>query len=105
MMTLRKPLLSVYRRHRYTNFKRAILVEKAEMLSFISNLYIEPCFGTEKEILTRSLLFVKTEAIKIIQLYLHVLPALISDCLCKMPKFPGQSLILVVGASCKDRLF
>ena len=56
MMTLRKPLLSVYRRHRYTNFEWAILVEKAEMLSFISNLYIEPCFGTEKETLTHHFL-------------------------------------------------
>ena len=56
MMTLRKLLLSVYRRHRYTNFEWAILVEKAEMLSFISNLYIEPCFGTEKEILTHHFL-------------------------------------------------
>ena len=53
MMTLRKLLLSVYRRHRYTNFEWAILVEKAEMLSFISNL---PCFGTEKEILTHHFL-------------------------------------------------
>ena len=50
---------------------------------------------------TYSSLFVKTGAIKIIQLYLYVLRAFISDCLCKMPKFPGQSLILVVGASCK----
>ena len=63
MMTLRKPLLSVYRRHRYTNFKRAILVEKAEMLSFISNPYIEPCFSTEKEILTHHFLL-KLRAVK-----------------------------------------
>ena len=94
MMTLRKLLLSVYRRHRYTNFEWKILVQKAEMLSFISNFYIEPCFGTEKETL-------KTRGIKIIHLYLHVLPSLTSDCHCKMPKFSGQSLILVVGASCK----
>ena len=66
MMTLRKLLLSVYRRHRYTNFEWAILVEKAEMLSFISNLYIEPCFGTEKkekEILTHHFLL-KLRAVK-----------------------------------------
>ena len=56
MMTLRKPLLSVYRRHRYINFKWAIVVENAEMLSFLSNLYIEPCFGTEKEIVTHQFL-------------------------------------------------
>ena len=63
MMTLRKLLLSVYRRHRYTNFKRAILVEKAEMLSFISNPYIEPCFSTEKEMLTHHFLL-KLRAVK-----------------------------------------
>ena len=50
---------------------------------------------------TYSSLFVKTRGIKIIHLYLHVLPSLTSDCHCKMPKFSGQSLILVVGASCK----
>ena len=50
---------------------------------------------------TYSSLFVKTGAIKIIQWYLYVIRAFISDYLCKMPKFPGQSLILVVGASCK----
>ena len=50
---------------------------------------------------TYSSLSVKTRGIKIIHLYLHVLPSFITDCHCKMPKFPGQSLILVVGASCK----
>ena len=63
MMTLRKPLLSVYRRHRYTIFEWAILVQKAEMLSFISNPYIEPCFSTEKEILTHHFLL-KLRAVK-----------------------------------------
>lgn len=100
MMTLRKPLLSVYRRHRYTNFKWAISVEKSWNVVFHFKSLHRALFWHGKRN-TYSLLFVKTGAIKIIQLYLHVLPAFISDCLCKMPKFPGQSLILVVGASCK----